>query len=164
MDSLLLFKNYRTLFFKKIFHKEQWRIKKNFERDQIYNNLKTSSIKEKISFLTQKILNFLPQNKKILIYSTYMSNLNEIKLNLLLNKSLLYYKSLRPYFLFEKKIISIRKKKFKALDYHKGGLEEFLSEELLKCIPSGYLENYENIGNIVNQILFLSFHKKYLQL
>ena len=98
-------------FSKKFFIKNNGELKKNFERDQIYNNLKTSSIKEKISFLTQKILNFLPQNKKILIYSTYMSNLNEIKLNLLLNKSLLYYKSLRPYFLFEKKIISIRKKK-----------------------------------------------------
>ena len=148
-------------FSKKFFIKNNGELKKNFERDQIYNNLKTSSIKEKISFLTQKILNFLPQNKKILIYSTYMSNLNEIKLNLLLNKSLLYYKSLRPYFLFEKKkLFQFERKKFKALDYHKGGLEEFLSEELLKCIPSGYLENYENIGNIVNQIPFPKFPQK----
>ena len=148
-------------FSKKFFIKNNGDLKKNFERDQIYNNLKTSNIKEKISFLTQKILNFLPQNKKILIYSTYMSNLNEIKLNLLLNKSLLYYKSLRPYFLFEKKkLFQFERQKFKALDYHKSGLEEFLSEELLKCIPSGDLENYENIGNIVNQIPFPKFPQK----
>ena len=35
-----------------------------------------------------------------------------------------------------------------------------MSEELLKCIPSGYLENYENIGNIVNQIPFPKFPQK----
>ena len=30
----------------------------------------------------------------------------------------------------------------------------------MKCIPSGYLENYENIGNIVNQIPFPKFPQK----
>ena len=81
---------------------------KNFEREEIYKNLGKRNFKEKISLLIQKILNFLPQNKKILIFSTYMSNLDEIKLNLFLNKSLLFYKSLRPYLLFKKeKIISI---------------------------------------------------------
>lgn len=148
-------------FSKKFFIKNDGELKKNFERDQIYNNLKRGNIKEKISFLIQKTLNFLPQNKKILIYSTYMSNLNEIKLNLLLNKSLLYYKSLRPYFLFEKKnLFQFERKEFKSLDFRKKGLEEFLSEELLKCIPSAYLENYGNIGNIVNQIPFPKFPQK----
>ena len=61
-------------------------------------------IKDSVSIFIQRILNFLPQNKNALIFSTYMSNLQEIKLNLLVNNSLLYYKSLRPYLLFKKKI------------------------------------------------------------
>tara|TARA_Y100000590_G_scaffold219798_1_gene248870 strand:- start:1205 stop:2647 length:1443 start_codon:yes stop_codon:yes gene_type:complete len=128
---------------------------KNSERDQIYDNLKKKNFREKISLLIQRILNFFPQNKKVLIFSTYMSNLNEIKLNLLLNKSLLYYKSLRPYLLFKKKkLFQFERKNLKTLDFHKDGLEEFLSKELLRCIPSAYLENFESIGNIVNQIPF----------
>ena len=90
-------------FSNKFYIKNYEKINEYLERDQIYDNLKKKNLKERISLLSQKILNFFPQNKKILIYSTYMSNLNEVKLNLLLNKSLLYYKSLRPFFLFEKK-------------------------------------------------------------
>ncbi len=131
------------------------KIIENSERARIYSNLKRKNFKDRLSLMIQKILNFLPQNKKILIFSTYMSNLDEIKLNLLLNKSILYYKLLRPYLLFEKKkLFEFERKEFKPLDFHKNGLEEFLSEELLKCIPSAYLENFENIGNIVDKIPF----------
>ena len=84
-----------------------------------------------------------------------MSNLNEVKLNLLLNKSLLYYKSLRPFFLFEKKrLFQFQREELKTLEFRKDGLEEFLSKELLRCLPSAYLENFEIIGDIVNQIPF----------
>ena len=138
---------------------------KNSEREKIYNNLSKKNFKEKISLLIQKILNFLPQNKSILIFSTYMSNLDEIKLNFLLNKSLLYYKSPRPYLLFKKKkLFQFERRKFEPLISRKGGVEAFLSKELLRCLPSAYLENFEIIGSIVSQISFPRSPKKYLQL
>ena len=128
---------------------------KNFEREKIYNNLSKKNFKEEISLLIQKILNFLPQNKSILIFSTYMSNLDEIKLNLLLNKSFLYYKSPRPYLLFKKKkMFQFERRKFEPLISRKSGVSEFLSIELLRCLPSAYLENFEIIGSIVSQISF----------
>ena len=142
-------------FSNKFYIKNDGKINEYLERDQIYDNLKKKNLKERISLLSQKILNFFPQNKKILIYSTYMSNLNEVKLNLLLNKSLLYYKSLRPFFLFEKKrLFQFQREELKTLEFRKDGLEEFLSKELLRCLPSAYLENFEIIGDIVNQIPF----------
>ena len=77
------------------------------------------NFKEKISLFIQKILNFFPQNKKILIFSTYMSNLDEIKLNLFLNKSLLFYKCLRPYLLFKrKKLFQFERRKFEPTRSH----------------------------------------------
>ena len=82
-----------------------------------------------------------------------MSNLDEIKLNLFLNKSLLFYKSLRPYLLFKrKKLFQFERRKFEPLVSCKSSVAEFLSIELLRCLPSAYLENFENIGSIVRQI------------
>ena len=84
-----------------------------------------------------------------------MSNLDEIKLNLFLNKSLLFYKSLRPYLLFKrKKLFQFERRKFEPLVSCKSSVAEFLSIELLRCLPSAYLENFENIGSIVRQIPF----------
>ena len=90
-------------FSNKFYIKKEGKIIKNYERELIYQKLENKNFREKISLYIQKILNFLPQNKNTLIFSTYMSNLQEVKLNLLVNKSLLYYKTLRPYLLFEKK-------------------------------------------------------------
>ena len=148
-------------FSKKFFIKKEGRVTKNYERELIYKKLKNKNFREKISLFIQKILNFIPQNKGILIFSTYMSNFQELKLNLLVNKSLLYYKSLRPYLLFEKKeLYKIKRKKFKKLKSSKNGLENFLSDEILNCIPSTYLENFENIENIVNKIPYPKSPKK----
>ena len=66
------------------------KILNNHERDRIYKILKIQNLKEKISLIIQRVLNIIPQNKKILIFSTYMSNLQEIWLNLITNKSLLF--------------------------------------------------------------------------
>ena len=141
--------------------KKEGKIIKNYERELIYQKLKNKNVKEKASLLIQRILNFLPQNKDTLIFSTYMSNLQEVKLNILINKSLLYYKTLRPYLLFEKKnLFEINRKNFKKLKSSKNGLEKFLSKELLTCLPSAYLENFKNIENIVNQIPFPKSPKK----
>tara|TARA_A100001015_G_scaffold281400_1_gene344628 strand:- start:405 stop:2156 length:1752 start_codon:yes stop_codon:yes gene_type:complete len=137
------------------------KITKNNERDLIYQKLKTSNIIEKLSLCVQKFFNFFPQNKNTLIFSTYMSNLQEMKLNLLTNKSLLFYKMLRPYLLFEKKgLFSINRKNFKKLKSSKDRLENFLSVEILKCLPSSYLENFEKVENLVNKIPFPKSPKK----
>ena len=141
--------------------KKVGKIIKNYEREIIYQKLENKSVKEKISLFIQRILNFLPQNKSTLIFSTYMSNLQEVKLNLLVNKSLLYYKILRPYLLFEKKkLFKYKRKKFKKLKSSKAGLENFLSKELLTFLPSTYLENFKNVEHIVNQIPFPKSPKK----
>ena len=63
---------------------------------QFTKNLKMQNIKDRISIFIQKILNFIPQKKGTLIFSTYMTNLQEVWLNILVNGSLLYYKTLRP--------------------------------------------------------------------
>lgn len=137
------------------------KINKNNERDSIYQNLKKTNIKEKLFFYVQKFFNFFPQNKDSLIFSTYMSNLQEMKLNLLTNKSLLFYKMLRPYLLFEKKnLFNINRKNFKKLKSSKDSLENFLSIEILRCLPSSYLENFEKIENLVNKIPFPKSPKK----
>ncbi len=148
-------------FSKKFFIKKEGRVIKNYERELIYKKLENKNFREKISLFIQKILNFIPQNKSILIFSTYMSNFQELKLNLLVNKSLLYYKTLRPYLLFQKKeLFKIKRKKFKKLKSSRNGLENFLSDEILNCIPSTYLENFENIENIVNKIPYPKSPKK----
>jgi len=137
------------------------KINKNNERDSIYQNLKKTNIKEKLFFYVQKFFNFFPQNKNSLIFSTYMSNLQEMKLNLLTNKSLLFYKMLRPYLLFEKKnLFNINRKNFKKLKSSKDSLENFLSIEILRCLPSSYLENFEKVENLVNKIPFPKSPKK----
>ena len=137
------------------------KIVKNYEKKIIYQKLEHKNIKDSVSIFIQKILNFLPQNKNVLIFSTYMSNLQEIKLNFLVNNSLLYYKSLRPYLLFKKrKLFEYNRKKFKNLGSSKNGLENFLSKEILVCLPSAYLENFKNIESIVNKIPFPKSPKK----
>jgi len=135
--------------------KKTGKIIKNYEKEIVYKKLKNKNISDKLSMFIQKFLNFLPQNKSVLIFSTYMSNIQEVKLNLLINKSLLYYKSLRPYLLFKNnKLFKFNRKKFKKLKSSKNGLENFLSEEILQCLPSAYLENFNNIENIVSEIPF----------
>jgi len=137
------------------------KITKNNERDLIYQKLKTTNIKEKLSFYIQKFFNFFPQNKNTLIIATYMSNLQEMKLNLLTNKSLLFYKIPRPYLLFEKKsLYTINRKNFKKLKSSKDSLENFLSIEIMKCLPSSYLENFDKVENLVNKIPFPKSPKK----
>lgn len=148
-------------FSKKFNIRKEGKIIKNHERDLIYQKLENQNFKEKISLYIQKILNFLPQNKNILIFSTFMSNLQEFKLNLLVNKSLLYYKTLRPYLLFKrKKLFEIERKNFQKLKSSKNSLEKFLSIEILNFLPSTYLENFDNIENIVNKIPFPKSPKK----
>ena len=141
--------------------KKSGKISKNYERDTIYQKLKNKSVTERTSLFIQKILNFFPQNKDTLIFSTYMTNLQELKLNLITNKSLLYYKSLRPYLLYEKnKLFEIDRKNFKKLNSSKSSLERFLGKELLKCIPTAYLENFKNVENFAKQIPFPKSPKK----
>jgi len=139
----------------KLTMKKVGKITKNNERDLLYQKLKTTNIKEKLSLYIQKFFNFFPQNKNTLIFSTYMSNLQEMRLNLLTNKSLLFYKMLRPYLLFKKKnLFNIKRKNLNKLKSSKNSLENFLSVEILKCLPSSYLENFDEVENLVNKIPF----------
>ena len=134
---------------------------KNYEREVIYEKLKNKNIKDFISFNVQKILNFFFPNKNTLIFSTYMSNLQEIKLNFLLNKSLLYYKILRPYHLYKNdNLFKFKRKNSLKFKSSRSDLKDFLGKEILSCLPSAYLENFENIGNIVKQIPFPKFPEK----
>ena len=93
-----------------------------------------------------------------------MSNLDEIKLNLLLNKSSYIINLQDLIFFLKKKLFQFERRKYEPLISRKGGVEAFLSIELLRCLPSAYLENFEIIGSIVSQISFQDHHKKYLQL
>lgn len=148
-------------FSNKFLIKDGGKINNNPERTQIYQKLKNKSIKEKISLFIQKILNFFSYKGNILIFSTYMSNYEELKLNLLINKSLLYYKSLRPYLFYEKKnLFDFKRKKFKRLRSSKIGLKNFLSKELLNNLPSAHLENFKSVENIVHKIPFPKSPKK----
>ncbi len=141
--------------------KKTGRLIKNNEKKIIYQKLRNKNLKDKISLLIQKIFNFFPQNKNVLIFSTYMSNLQELELNLLINKSLLYYKMLRPYLLFEKKnLFEFDRRNTKKLKSLKIGFESFLSKEILSNIPSAYLENYKVIETITNSIPFPKAPKK----
>ena len=66
--------------------KKTGKIIKNYEKEIVYKKLENKNISDKLSMFIQKFLNFLPQNKSVLIFSTYMSNIQEIKLNLLIKK------------------------------------------------------------------------------
>ena len=77
-------------FSNKIKIKETGKLVKNSEKKKIYQNLLSKNIKEIISINIQKFLNFFAKDNCTLIFSTYMSNSQEFKLNLLVNKSILY--------------------------------------------------------------------------
>ncbi len=144
-----------TNFSKRIKIKKSGKIKNNYERNKIYKNLKLNSIKNNILLLIQKVLNFFSQDRKTLIFSTYMSNIQEIWLNILINKSLLYYKSLRPNVLFRKeKLFKFRRKKLQQLRSKSSKLERFLSKEILINLPTSFLENYKYIDDLVEKIPF----------
>lgn len=148
-------------FSKKISIISKGKILNNYERIKIYKNLKSQNIKEKLSLTIQTFLNIIPQNKKSLIFSTYMSNLQEMWLNLLINKSLLFYKSLRPNILFrENKIYNFQRKKFPNLKSRGSQLEKFLSKEILRNLPTTFLENHQYIDDLSKNIPFPKKPKK----
>ena len=148
-------------FSKKITVIQKGKILSNYERERIYKNLKFQNFKEKISLFIQKTLNIIPQNKKTLIFSTYMSNFQEIWLNLITNKSLLFYKSLRPNILFRNKnLYKFQRKKFKDLKTNGTKMEKFIGKEILKNLPTTFLENYNLIEDLVKKIPFPKKPKK----
>ena len=152
-------------FSKKISIISKGKILNNYERIRIYKNLKSQNIKEKLSLTIQTFLNIIPQNKKSLIFSTYMSNLQEMWLNLLINKSLLFYKSLRPNILFrENKIYNFQRKKFPNLKSRGSQLEKFLSKEILRNLPTTFLENHQYIDDLSKNIPFPKKPKKNIHL
>lgn len=148
-------------FSKKISIVKKGKVSNNYERKHIYKILKFQNMKEKISLIIQRVLNIIPQNKKTLIFSTYMSNFQDIWLNLLTNKSLLFYKSLRPNILFQKeKLYNFQRKNFSNLKSGGSRLEKFLSEEILKNLPTTFLENYQYIDDLTKKIPFPKKPKK----
>ena len=133
----------------------------NKEREKIYKKLKHETLKEKLSLFIQTFCNLVPQSKKHLIFSTYMSNFEEIKLNLMVNKSLLYYKMLRPNYLFKKNLpLKFERKKYLKLNSNSSPLINFLSQEILQNIPSSYLENFDRIEDILDKVPFPKSPKK----
>ena len=133
-------------FKKKIIIKNDEKISKNFERDKIYEKLKNITLKERLSFFIQKLCNFLPIKKNYLIFSTYLSNFDEIKLNLYLNKFFLYYKMLRPYHLYRKNFNgTINRKNLHKLKTKNNNFEKFLSKEILLNLPLTFLEYFNDV-------------------
>ena len=108
------------------------------EKKMIYEKLNLKTNKERLSLFLQRILNFLPQRKKYLIFSTYLSNFQEIHLNFLVNNSLLFYKTLRPNFLFNKLKKINKRKILKKLNTKKKGIENFLDKEIIMNLPSSF--------------------------
>ena len=150
-------------FSNKIKIKEKGKLTKNLEKKIIYQKLLRNSIKERISTYIQNFFNFFAKDNCTLIFSTYMSNFHELKLNLLVNKSLLYYRLIRPYFLFRNSLIlNFKRRNFNKhkLKYNGGGLKNFLSKEILNNLPSTYLENFSSVENIVDKIPFPKKPKK----
>ena len=84
---------------------------------------------------------------------------NSIKF--LVNKSLLFYKAIRPNFLLNRLKKTIRRKISKNLDNKKTGIENFLSKEILMNLPSSYLENFKRTEQLVQNIPFPESPKKY---
>ena len=135
----------------------------NKEKKIIYKKLQESTFKDNLSFTLQKIFNLLPQNKDNLIFSTYMDNLQDIKLNLLSNKSLLFYKSIRPHHFFRnKKSFKLKRKNLKISKKGKPNLINFLNMEVMNNIPTAYLENYNIIKHLINKIPFPKNPKRIL--
>lgn len=148
-------------FLDKIEIRENNKLIQNEERDKIYKKLKHETLKEKLSLFIQTFCNFIPQSKKHLIFSTYMTNFEEIKLNFKINKSLLYYKMLRPNYLFKKNLpLKFNRNKDLKLSSNGDPLSDFLSHEILQNIPSSYLENFDRIENILNNVPFPKSPKK----
>ena len=130
------------------------------EKNLIYRKLGHKTYKERLALFIQKLLNFLPQRKNCLIFQTYLSNFQEIQLNFLVNKSLLFYKALRPNFLLNRLKKKIKRKISKNLDNKKTGIENFLSKEILMNLPSSYLENFNLTEQLVQNIPFPKCPKK----
>lgn len=136
-------------------------VEKNIqEKNLIYRKLGLKTYKERLALFIQKLLNLLPQRKNCLIFSTYLSNFQEIQLNFLVNKSLLFYKAIRPNFLLNRLKKTIRRKISKNLDNKKTGIENFLSKEILMNLPSSYLENFKLTEQLVQNIPFPESPKK----
>ena len=130
------------------------------EKSLIYKKLNYKTNKERLSLIIQKLLNFLPQRKSYLIFSTYLSNFQEIHLNFLTNKSFLFYKALRPNFLINKLKKIDKRKISKNLNNKKKGIGNFLSKEILMNLPSSLLENFNATEKIVEEIPFPKSPKK----
>lgn len=130
------------------------------EKKVIYKKLNLKTNKERLSLFLQRILNFFPQRKKYLIFSTYLSNFQEIYLNFLVNNSLLFYKTLRPNFLFNKLRKIPKRKISKKFNTKKKGIENFLDKEIIMNLPSSFLENFNEVEKIVEDIPFPKSPKK----
>ena len=122
------------------------------------NFLSVKKTKDRVFAIVQKILNYF-RNPKYLIFSTYMTNFQEILVNIRINKSILLYKSPRPFHLtkyYNKGIL--RKKMFlDSSRSKKDKLKIFLDKEVIMNIPSSFLENYKSIGNDIKNIPFPKF-------
>ena len=142
-------------FKKKIQIKKKFQLKKNNERDLIYSKLKNKKTKDRVFAIVQKILNYF-RNPKYLIFSTYMTNFQEILVNIRINKSILLYKSPRPFHLtkYYNKGILRKKMTLDSSRSKKDKLKIFLDKEVIMNIPSSFLENYKSIGNDIKNIPF----------
>ena len=72
----------------------------------------------------------------------------------------MFYKALRPNFLLDKLKKKINRKISKNLVSKKSGIENFLGREILMNLPSSYLENFNEIERIVENIPFPKAPKK----
>tara|TARA_B110000238_G_scaffold201211_1_gene256254 strand:- start:5517 stop:7289 length:1773 start_codon:yes stop_codon:yes gene_type:complete len=113
----------------------------NNNKKRIFNNL-------------QKFLSKNNKNLNYLIFNTYLSNLEEIKINLKLNKKLVLFKSLKFVDLYINLLSSNKKLSNKRAIDNKvitNNFNDFLFKFCKKNIPKCYLEYFDLTGNALKK-------------
>ena len=124
--------------------------------NEIYKRLtlRNTNYKNKIFNYLQKFFLKNNQNLDHFIFDTYLSNLEEIKINLRLNKKLMLFKSLKfddlyPNLLVEKKKLSNERTEKNKIK--KNNFDNFIFEFCKKNIPKTYLEYFDLTNKVLKK-------------
>ena len=128
------------------------------DSDTIYSKLSSDnySYKNKIFNHFQRLFLKYNNNLEYFIFDTYQSNLDEIKINFLLNKKPLLFKSLKFYDLYPS-LVSAREKisNIRNIDNKipKNNFDYFLSNFCKKNIPKCYLEYFDLTERVLKKYM-----------
>ena len=120
---------------------------------EVYKRLSISkhSFKDKIYFYLMNYLSIYNKNINFFIFDTYLNILDEIKLNLKLNKKFFLFKPLK----FHHILSYIKKRKFSELRKHSSkkkikNFDTFIKDFILINLPKTYLESFKEVEDLVN--------------